>query len=68
MSRTHLIIADEIVNRHNINEHCAGIIIDLFSLSAAFFVIGVLILAAKVICYYFASRWLEEKRGYQKVG
>jgi len=46
----------------------AGAIIDLFNLGAAFYAIGVLILTAKVICYYFAGRWLEGKRGYQKAG
>ena len=39
----------------------AGAVIDIFDLAAAFYVIAIVILAAKVTCYYFASRWLEEK-------
>jgi len=44
----------------------AGAVYDLFNLSAAFYVIAIVILAAKVTCYYFASRWLEEKVGKEK--
>ena len=39
----------------------AGAVIDLFSLAAAFYVIAIVILIAKVTCYYFASRWLEQR-------
>jgi len=39
----------------------AGVVIDFFNLAAAFSVIAIVILLAKVTCYYFASRWLEGK-------
>jgi predicted MFS family arabinose efflux permease len=39
----------------------AGAVTDLFSLASAFYVIAIVILTAKVTCYYFASRWLEGK-------
>ena len=40
----------------------AGLVMDVFGIDAAFYCITILILACKLICYYYTGRLLEARR------
>ncbi len=40
----------------------AGLVMDTFGLNAVFYIVAILILVCKLICYYYTSRWLESHR------